>query len=165
MASRIHSARNGTCAPPRHPHGSTAAMPTRHPHTTRNTLLATAIVLALAAPWTFAEAQSRPDFSNVIGRVDTVPASAGDTAPTDGKPADVQADLWRSEEHTSELQSLMRISYAVFCLKKKKKQQKKSDNQKRLKGKQVKIINLTENTSEKKKTDIKHKARNSNSDK
>src|SRR3546814_1494062 len=31
----------------------------------------------------------------------------------------------RSEEHTSELQSLMRISYAVFCLKKKKK--KKAD--------------------------------------
>src|SRR3546814_4983331 len=28
---------------------------------------------------------------------------------------------WRSEEHTSELQSLMRISYAVFCLKKKQK--------------------------------------------
>src|SRR3546814_5931387 len=27
--------------------------------------------------------------------------------------------MWRSEEHTSELQSLMRISYAVFCLKKK----------------------------------------------
>src|SRR3546814_7944863 len=32
------------------------------------------------------------------------------------------SDLRRSEEHTSELQSLMRISYAVFCLKKKKKQ-------------------------------------------
>src|SRR3546814_9132014 len=31
-------------------------------------------------------------------------------------------DLLRSEEHTSELQSLMRISYAVFCLKKKKNQ-------------------------------------------
>src|SRR3546814_4380200 len=30
----------------------------------------------------------------------------------------------RSEEHTSELQSLMRISYAVFCLKKKKQQQR-----------------------------------------
>src|SRR3546814_10111520 len=29
-------------------------------------------------------------------------------------------DILRSEEHTSELQSLMRISYAVFCLKKKK---------------------------------------------
>src|SRR3546814_7556838 len=39
----------------------------------------------------------------------------------------------RSEEHTSELQSLMRISYAVFCLKKKKKtnnilQQNQKDN-------------------------------------
>src|SRR3546814_3392113 len=34
----------------------------------------------------------------------------------------------RSEEHTSELQSLMRISYAVFCLKKKKQQPKKYTN-------------------------------------
>src|SRR3546814_9382773 len=34
--------------------------------------------------------------------------------------------LARSEEHTSELQSLMRISYAVFCLKKKKRHN--SDN-------------------------------------
>src|SRR3546814_3164482 len=33
--------------------------------------------------------------------------------------------LCRSEEHTSELQSLMRISYAVFCLKKKKKNNNK----------------------------------------
>src|SRR3546814_9819924 len=33
------------------------------------------------------------------------------------------ADLYRSEEHTSELQSLMRTSYAVFCLTKKKTQQ------------------------------------------
>src|SRR3546814_9003468 len=33
----------------------------------------------------------------------------------------------RSEEHTSELQSLMRSSYAVFCLKKKKKNQKKDN--------------------------------------
>src|SRR3546814_7709578 len=32
----------------------------------------------------------------------------------------IERDLGRSEEHTSELQSLMRISYAVFCLKKKK---------------------------------------------
>src|SRR3546814_1733340 len=31
--------------------------------------------------------------------------------------------MWRSEEHTSELQSLMRISYAVFCLKKKQRPQ------------------------------------------
>src|SRR3546814_2706852 len=35
-----------------------------------------------------------------------------------------QAHPFRSEEHTSELQSLMRISYAVFCLKKKTKNNK-----------------------------------------
>src|SRR3546814_4163751 len=35
----------------------------------------------------------------------------------------------KSEEHTSELQSLMRISYAVFCLKKIKQQQPKMRNQ------------------------------------
>src|SRR3546814_358577 len=34
----------------------------------------------------------------------------------------------RSEEHTSELQSLMRISYAVFCLKKKTKHQRKKNH-------------------------------------
>src|SRR3546814_10095206 len=34
----------------------------------------------------------------------------------------------RSEEHTSELQSLMRISYAVFCLKKKKKKNAKTEH-------------------------------------
>src|SRR3546814_6099454 len=37
--------------------------------------------------------------------------------PTSSRP---RARCSRSEEHTSELQSLMRISYAVFCLKKKK---------------------------------------------
>src|SRR3546814_7301980 len=38
--------------------------------------------------------------------------------------ADFPAGMLRSEEHTSELQSLMRISYAVFCLKKKQTQTK-----------------------------------------
>src|SRR3546814_5163465 len=38
--------------------------------------------------------------------------------------AHVLCGLWRSEEHTSELQSLMRISYAVFCLKKKNRKKK-----------------------------------------
>src|SRR3546814_4795252 len=42
-------------------------------------------------------------------------AATGFVAPTSS------GFLQRSEEHTSELQSLMRISYAVFCLKKKKK--------------------------------------------
>src|SRR3546814_3567127 len=35
----------------------------------------------------------------------------------------------RSEEHTSELQSLMRISYAVFCLKKKTKKRTKNEHE------------------------------------
>src|SRR3546814_2422972 len=42
----------------------------------------------------------------------------------------IAAPFWakrRSEEHTSELQSLMRISYAVFCLKKKKKNEKQRE--------------------------------------
>src|SRR3546814_4019923 len=41
--------------------------------------------------------------------------------PGDRSPIAQCQDQQRSEEHTSELQSLMRISYAVFCLKKKKK--------------------------------------------
>src|SRR3546814_3008588 len=49
--------------------------------------------------------------------------------PKTGKPTRVRFETKdgkkvRSEEHTSELQSLMRISYAVFCLKKKKSKQK-----------------------------------------
>src|SRR3546814_3936445 len=44
--------------------------------------------------------------------------------PTIGAAADHHP---RSEEHTSELQSLMRISYAVFCLKKTKQIQRRTD--------------------------------------
>src|SRR3546814_2702028 len=47
--------------------------------------------------------------------------SGADAAPSAGKRLVAGADCdGRSEEHTSELQSLMRNSYAVFCLKKKK---------------------------------------------
>src|SRR3546814_7590430 len=54
----------------------------------------------------------------------STPSSATAT-PTGAKPPHTPLDKRirkRSEEHTSELQSLMRISYAVFCLKKKNKQ-------------------------------------------
>src|SRR3546814_6702942 len=43
----------------------------------------------------------------------------------------LRAARHRSEEHTSELQSLMRISYAVFCLKKKKKNNKYHEHTKK----------------------------------
>src|SRR3546814_8072622 len=42
-----------------------------------------------------------------------------------GRAVFLAGDVKRSEEHTSELQSLMRISYAVFCLKKKNTQRSK----------------------------------------
>src|SRR3546814_3069795 len=72
------------------------------------------------------------DLSNFVGRCDA--ACAGGPGPDCvvlrdmAKPAlgvaasksERKPDVVRSEEHTSELQSLMRISYAVFCLKKKK---------------------------------------------
>src|SRR3546814_2643886 len=63
------------------------------------------------------------------GRFDPRPCMRGDARATttlrratcfDPRPC-MRGDIRRSEEHTSELQSLMRISYAVFCLKKKKK--------------------------------------------
>src|SRR3546814_3665597 len=57
--------------------------------------------------------------STVGGSPPTMTTSAGRRA---NRPT-----LTRSEEHTSELQSLMRISYAVFCLKKKKKDNETSN--------------------------------------
>src|SRR3546814_2878396 len=64
----------------------------------------------------------RSDLAGAFQREVEIPAFAGMTllysasvlSPSSGIPIE------RSEEHTSELQSLMRISYAVFCLKKKK---------------------------------------------
>src|SRR3546814_7557224 len=49
-------------------------------------------------------------------------SAAGEkVVPSDAADSGDVGAIARSEEHTSELQSLMRISYAVFCLKKKKK--------------------------------------------
>src|SRR3546814_3553523 len=47
--------------------------------------------------------------------------AGGQTGSAATKGSSVPNQATRSEEHTSELQSLMRISYAVFCLKKKNK--------------------------------------------
>src|SRR3546814_2424755 len=70
-----------------------------------------------------------------VSAADTAPAATRESEPR-GKHEPIDPDLVKllidaynaakrdergSEEHTSELQSLMRISYAVFCLKKKKK--------------------------------------------
>src|SRR3546814_3305887 len=58
------------------------------------------------------------------GTLDLAPALRHDDRPDHAllQPPNGQVHIqwWRSEEHTSELQSLMRISYAVFCLRKQK---------------------------------------------
>src|SRR3546814_9459639 len=62
---------------------------------------------------------------------DTTRVAARPTAPLNETSATKECPVtacFRSEEHTSELQSLMRISYAVFCLKKKKKTNKSIQN-------------------------------------
>src|SRR3546814_2138699 len=66
--------------------------------------------LTLSSHWSFRHSlhDSRRCRGNGIVRLDERSRSRRSHCPT------------RSEEHTSELQSLMRISYAVFCLKKKK---------------------------------------------
>src|SRR3546814_5066753 len=59
----------------------------------------------------------------IMDRHRTEPVVAGDVGDVEQVFGDdVGFVIGRSEEHTSELQSLMRISYAVFCLKKKKKE-------------------------------------------
>src|SRR3546814_1305719 len=56
-----------------------------------------------------------------VERLEAVAARIGQRGLGDARRiAAVGQQEYRSEEHTSELQSLMRISYAVFCLKKKK---------------------------------------------
>src|SRR3546814_3367789 len=56
-------------------------------------------------------------------------------APTRSVTESVARALARSEEHTSELQSLMRISYAVFCLKKKKNKHHKTHSENKQRNK------------------------------
>src|SRR3546814_5771336 len=67
---------------------------------------------ATAATRPCANRGSGPQIPQIAKESKAMPSTAGTNQP---------ATLSRSEEHTSELQSLMRISYAVFCLKKKNK--------------------------------------------
>src|SRR3546814_5498228 len=64
--------------------------------------------------------------STEFGEVDLLAIFDGHVAATRDAMAQNPEWLMRSEEHTSELQSLMRISYAVFCLKKKKNNKKQN---------------------------------------
>src|SRR3546814_7646210 len=80
------------------------------------------LLLAANATVTVAHSKSR-DLPALCGQADIVIAAVGRPEMVRGewlKPGAAVIDVGRSEEHTSELQSLMRSSYAVFCLKKKK---------------------------------------------
>src|SRR3546814_4738593 len=82
-------------------------------------------LLGDAAPPTAPEIPSSP-VAEPEPAPSTVPPPQMSLAPSQDRaePSGAHFMAWlrqRSEEHTSELQSLMRISYAVFCLKKKKK--------------------------------------------
>src|SRR3546814_5821912 len=84
--------------------------------------------LAGAAGWVEVDQASlrHVRYPDIYSLGDAMSAPNAKTAAAARKQAPVVAenvlrDLGRSEEHTSELQSLMRISYAVFCLKKKKR--------------------------------------------
>src|SRR3546814_5694104 len=66
------------------------------------------------------EVDALPDFE-IAGRVESIsPGTGAEFSILPPENATGNFTKIRSEEHTSELQSLMRISYAVFCLKKKK---------------------------------------------
>src|SRR3546814_10018067 len=66
-------------------------------------------------------AKEKPQEGEIIAVGPGARGEDGTLHPLDVKPGDRVLFGKRSEEHTSELQSLMRISYAVFCLKKKNK--------------------------------------------
>src|SRR3546814_7973071 len=77
---------------------------------------------SLTATATFAELRTRSGLT-ALGQLRrpanlSLPASGG-VIQSSQRQSSLDRSFQRSEEHTSELQSLMRISYAVFCLKKK----------------------------------------------
>src|SRR3546814_3606560 len=83
---------------------------------------------ALDASWVAGHAPEPGEYSAKTRYRQTDSACSLGDAVDDGFSLSFTEDQWavtpgqsRSEEHTSELQSLMRISYAVFCLKKKNK--------------------------------------------
>src|SRR3546814_10917498 len=91
------------------------------------TPLAAPMRLAVTRPWKESKCMAKPPDAKCGSDAPTVHAKVGRSGARKRQFFDQEArtKIWhsrngRSEEHTSELQSLMRISYAVFCLKKKK---------------------------------------------
>src|SRR3546814_4963156 len=87
--------------------------------------------------------QTQAEYQQMVQAKNRAQAAVQNLAKSDGSKKRVSAasllaradSIMRSEEHTSELQSLMRISYAVFCLKKKKQKRTNNTNMRRIKKK------------------------------
>src|SRR3546814_11074051 len=73
------------------------------------------------APWLWRSLNGSIAESRLLDEIRRIVTAAAATAQCPRLVISGTHEQTRSEEHTSELQSLMRISYAVFCLKKKKK--------------------------------------------
>src|SRR3546814_3415241 len=76
-------------------------------------------LLLAAAPYELGDGNAFPD-NQGADALRAAQLVRRDGQEVDAERREIDRDLAKSEEHTSELQSLMRISYAVFCLKKKK---------------------------------------------
>src|SRR3546814_3966312 len=104
---------------------STSEVSCGSPKACQNAGSASAAVAASAVPSVAADDWMKASGTAMSGRTKSGPTVQADSATVSAADFSSKsvADLWsfmgRSEEHTSELQSLMRISYAVFCLKKK----------------------------------------------
>src|SRR3546814_9906921 len=103
--------------------GSKAGGKEKPPFSVRNRNFSSVTGVLSGAPFAF---QSGISSSSARGS-NTAPDRIW--APTSEPFSTTQTLKSRSEEHTSELQSLMRISYAVFCLKKKKKKKYNNKSQ------------------------------------
>src|SRR3546814_6141929 len=94
--------------------------------------------------------------SNILMTRESIPPTMGLSAPVRANVGEassqgvdgsiIYADQ-RSEEHTSELQSLMRISYAVLCLKKKKQKSERTYRKVRNYQSQTRVISINEITN------------------
>src|SRR3546814_6084699 len=94
----------------------------RPPRSTRTDTLFpyTTLFRSCGAARARADDPQRPHAGELRGDAADLAAHPGDGLAAGAEGGACRRDDPRSEEHTSELQSLMRISYAVFCLKKKK---------------------------------------------
>src|SRR3546814_10577991 len=113
----------------------------RPPRSTRTDTLFPYTTLFRSNPARAKSAGARPNSGTDICRRERKRCARQTGRPARSSPI---ARSPRSEEHTSELQSLMRISYAVFCLKKKKK---KKNTNRITHTRQTDTIQYTENNN------------------